>query len=106
MELGLFQLENLFLNPNLFLFFDLRSETERSSQVEAAVQRLLARAEPVDTKEVAFVIQKRGVALDFPVVLLCANGLRSLQVAAELERAGHGNVYVVAGGVTGLLSEI
>ena len=41
-----------------------------------------------------------------PVVLLCQNGKASEASAAALEAAGFSNIYVVAGGVEGLLSEL
>lgn len=106
MELGLFQLENLFLNPNRFLFIDLRPEAERSLAQAMELKKIVSRAEAVEAKAVASVIAKRGLALEFPVVLMCGDGKRSHQLAAELERAGHNNVYVVTGGVAGLLSEL
>lgn len=106
MELGLFQLENLFLNPNRFIFFDLRVEEMRTIAVPHEVQVLLKRAETMAQDEVAGALKARALPPEFPVVLVCANGKCSRELADDLERAGYKNVYVVAGGVAGLLLEI
>lgn len=101
-EFGFFQLENLFLNPSRFLFLDLR--TNRSPTVPA-VDRLLKTAEPVNAPSVKNYVVAKKVDREFPVVLVCAEGHDSKIAAADLSKAGYINIYVVAGGVAGLLSE-
>jgi rhodanese-related sulfurtransferase len=41
-----------------------------------------------------------------PVLGLCHHGMRSLQVVAFLERAGHARVYNVAGGIDAWAREV
>lgn len=106
MELGLFQLENLFLNPSRFLFFDLRAESDQQSPVANEVGGLLKKAERIVSENVEEQLRSRKIPVEFPVVLVCADGRSSARLADQLERAGFTNVYVVAGGVAGLLAEL
>ena len=41
-----------------------------------------------------------------PVLGLCHHGMRSLQVVAFLERAGHADVYNIAGGIDAWSREV
>lgn len=103
MEIGLFQLENLFLNPNRFLFFDLRSEKRPSAP---AIDGYLSRAVAMEPGDLSAHLRAEQTPLEFPVLLLCQDGETSGQIARELEAAGYMNIYVVTGGVAGLLSEL
>lgn len=103
MEIGLFQLENLFHNPSRFFFFDLRSERR---PVAETVDPLLARAMPIEPADLHDHLKAQNTPLEFPILLVCEDGRTSAEKARELEAAGFGNIYVVTGGVTGLLSEL
>ncbi len=103
MEIGLFQLENLFLSPSRFFFFDLRTERR---PVGPTVDGYISKATSIEPQELAAHLQAHNTPLEFPILLLCEDGLTSADKARELEAAGYGNIYVVTGGVTGLLSEL
>lgn len=103
MELGLFQLENLALTPARFYLIDLREEP---SNIHPGVDRLLKQARRWTREEAIREIGSGAIPAQVPVVLLCQDGSVSAAVAKELEAAGHNQVYVVAGGVVGLLSEL
>jgi rhodanese-related sulfurtransferase len=107
--LGLFQLENLALTPSRFTLFDLRGTADGGREVQTlgpTLAALFSRAVRVEPPEVERYLQSQGVELDSPVVLLCADGVLSTGVAERLESLGYANVYVVAGGMGGLLSEL
>lgn len=103
MEIGLFQLENLFLSPNRFLFFDLRSDLTPS---HTPIDSHLKKATALEPNDVEAHLQSQKTHLEFPVVLICADGKVSSAKARELEAAGYNNIYVVTGGLLGLLSEL
>lgn len=103
MEIGLFQLENLFLTPNRYLFFDLRVEITPS---KPAIDNYLTKAKPIDAQKLHAHLKEQNTPKEFPVLVVCENGETSAEVARELEAAGYGNIYVVTGGVAGLLSEL
>ncbi|NJL23931.1 MAG: hypothetical protein HC902_01240 [Calothrix sp. SM1_5_4] len=103
MEIGLFQLENFF-SLRAALLLDLRSNPGGS--VHPEIDRYLASAQPVIPDEVENRLKSQGVDLEFPILLICENGESSARVARVLEAAGFNNVYVVSGGIEGLLSEL
>lgn len=99
MELGLFQLENIFLSPSPFQFFDLRKDTQ---SLPAPLDRLFKKAQVISLGE----LLKKNLPKEQPVVLVCEDGKTSQEAARQLEAAGHSQTYIVAGGVAGLLSEL
>lgn len=103
MDIGLFQLENLFLNPNRFLFFDLREEM---ASVPPNLDRVLKNAVSLKADAVPTYLAEKQIDKAYPLVLVCAAGKTSTTVADDLTHKGYVNVYVVAGGVAGLLSEL
>jgi rhodanese-related sulfurtransferase len=102
MEIALFQLENLLLTQSKFILLDLRETLE--SPPELGV--MLKRAVRVSGLQVQSYLQDNAVGPDLPLILLCEQGRRSTEIAVALENHGFKNVYVVAGGVAGLLSEL
>ncbi len=103
MEIGLFQLENLFLSPSQFFFFDLRTEKR---PIAPNLDQYLSRATAMEAPELAGHLKAQNTPLEYPILLLCQDGGTSAEIARELEAAGYTNIYVVTGGVTGLLSEL
>jgi rhodanese-related sulfurtransferase len=104
MEIGLFQLENLFLTPTRFCFLDIRLKPVESAGL--VVDKLVSKAQRVPPQAVLEHLVLNKVEMSFPLVLLCADGKTSAKVARKLESAGYGNVYVVTRGIVGLLSEL
>jgi len=103
MDIGLFQLENLVQNPNMFLMVDLRAEIQPA---HPSVDRLLARAEKIPAGQIESHLKEKNYPKERPIVLVCGDGRASLEAARALENAGFDQIYVVAGGVSGLLSEV
>lgn len=103
MEIQLFQLENLFASPNRFLFFDLR--VQRSSLPEE-LDRIFVKAVPKSASDLLADLKAQNAPLEYPIVLVCDDGELSQRLARSLEESGYTNVYVIAGGVIGLLSEL
>jgi rhodanese-related sulfurtransferase len=103
MEIGLFQLENLCSGPANFLFFDLRENPAPSSP---EIQVLFRRANAVKAKDLNAYLKEKKIPKETCLILMCENGKTSEQQASELENEGFTQVYRVAGGVLGLLSEL
>lgn len=108
MEIGFFQLESLILTNARFSFCDLRDPKSSLAQsppiTKSALDKLLARATKVAPENLATFLASAGK--ESPVVLLCENGRRSQDARRKLENLGFLNVYVVEGGVEGLLVEL
>jgi rhodanese-related sulfurtransferase len=103
MEIGLFQLENLMHANARFCFLDLRAA---AGEVPPALAAILVRAEKVGAAQVEDYLKEKIPAKEAPVILLSEDGRSAQTLAAKLESAGYTNIYVVEGGVAGLLSEL
>ena len=96
MKIGSFQLENLLSQRTRFVYLDLRlGDADRS-------HRLLSGSIVVDEAQVFGQVATLAPSLDFPVVLVCENGERSMRAALALDAAGYSNVFVVRDGFAGL----
>ncbi len=104
MEIGLFQLENLTISRSPFTFLDLRAD--RSRALPDQLQNCVKVARPTPPEQVEEFLTKESGPKDRPILLMCENGKISAATADRLESAGYANVYIVAGGVDGLLSEL
>jgi rhodanese-related sulfurtransferase len=103
MEIGLFQLENLMHSHVRFKLFDLRVKTQT---LPDAIEAILSRGIRPSVKSVEEILKDEKADKTAPVILVCEAGRVSAQTAAQLEASGYQNVYVVEGGVAGLLSEL
>lgn len=101
-SIGFFQLESLILARSPFLFFNLGAGEE--SHWPAVVARYVKTAERVRPEDVKRRLS--GEDKSRPVVLISQNENPSTLVARELDAAGFTNVYIIAGGVEGLVSEL
>lgn len=104
MEIGLFQLENLMISRSPFVFLDLRETREENLPPE--IQRCLQNAHPVAADEAESYLKSQQISPDRPILLMDEEGERARQTARSLEAAGYSNVYIVAEGLAGLLSEL
>jgi rhodanese-related sulfurtransferase len=102
-EIGLFQLENLIHSHIRFVLLDLRKQAEPLPEALAAIS---ARCMRLSVKNLEEYLVGEKAHKEAPVILLCENGKSSSAVASQLESAGYTNIYVVEGGVEGLLSEL
>ena len=104
MEIGWFQLENLFLSRNLFYsIFDLRSQPRTLGL--AHLDPILEQAVKIAGKDVGAYLEKENLPKIHPIILLCENGRGSAKTARQLEALGFTQVYVLEDGEVGLLSE-
>lgn len=103
MEIGLFQLENLATTPARFRLLDLRLQMEA---VDPLIDRVLKLGIPVAAADVVKLVRGENLPPEIPLVLICETGERSREAAVALEGAGYQQIYVVGGGVAGLLSEL
>jgi len=94
--LGEYQLRNLIKNQVLFVYIDLRSAETRLR--EGNDPALHAGAHPAGLETAGQVAKTNCLSKEHPIVLLCENGEKSMQVAADLEKQGYTNVFVVRGG--------
>ena len=102
--LGFFQLENLILSRNIFPLVDLREG--QTSELPPPLDEYLGHAYKIAPKEVVDQLSKLMPDKSRPVVLMSETEKPSVNAARDLEAAGFANVYIVAGGVEGLLSEL
>jgi rhodanese-related sulfurtransferase len=101
MDIGLFQLENLLSIRNQFIFLDIRVNFDEWPR---ELKTILRSAVHVGQSRDYLAIHK--VPLETPIILIDENGERSKIEARELELAGYNQIYTVAEGVLGLLSEL
>ncbi len=101
-EIGGFQLENLQLNRVPFLFFALCDPKDLAQHPR---KDLLSAAQVAQPQGVRQHLEENKVPLSQPLVLICPDGRRSSQLAWQLEKEGHVNVYVLEGGLKGLEAE-
>lgn len=101
--LGLFQLESLIQARPTFLFFDIRIRPQIVGIPQ--VQAVLDQATVVRRDQLLTNLKTRDARKDDPIILMCEDGRLSISAAGELEAAGFAQVYVVDGGLDGLLRE-
>lgn len=101
MEIGLFQLENLLSIRNQFVFLDVRKQ---NTDWPPALKTVLGGAQP--TQDPKNYLIKIKIPQATPVILIDEDGRSVNEKARELEDAGYKNIYTVADGLAGLLSEL
>lgn len=104
-EIGLFQLENLTISRSPFVFLDLRES--RDEKLPPAIANCLQLAQPMNARDVKTHLEEQlKVPKEYPVLLVSQDGEVSQQTARDLEAAGFKNIYIIIGGVEGLVSEL
>jgi len=101
--IGLYQLENLLIARPSFRFLDVRLQP-RSVSIPR-VQTILSHAKVVTSFQALNHLKSTDCNADDPIVLLCEDSRLSHSVGMELESAGFRQIYVVEGGLDGLLGE-
>lgn len=101
--IGLYQLENLLIARPTFRFLDVRLQP-RSVSIPR-IESILAHATVVAGSQALSHLRNTDCRADDPIVLLCEDGRLSHSVGTELESAGFRQIYVVEGGLDGLLHE-
>ena len=94
MEIGWFQLENLFLSRNLFFtLLDLRADPKLTG--EADFDHVLKTAHKLKAEDIENQLAKLAVPKQYPIVLICEDGRRSKKAAQRLEKQGYAQVYIL-----------
>ena len=104
MEIGFFQLENLVLSRTPFLFVDARED--RSVELPKELAACVVHAEPVAGADLVMFLNKRAGSKDGAILVISETARSSEELRAKLEVEGYNNVYILAGGLEGLLSEL
>ncbi len=106
MKIGEYQLENLIKNRVPFTYFDLRSESTRSSQ--GAGHRYFTGSIAIDAaddsmaaNEILRQLKTLKAKKEQPIVIICEDEMRSMKVATEVEKK-YINVFVLLGGTSSL----
>ncbi len=96
MKIGSYQLQNLLQQRTRFIFLDLRTgDIDRR-------HALLQESVVVDESQAVGHVRENSPSQDFPIVLVCEDGIRSLQVALALGGAGFSNLFIVRDGFNAL----
>lgn len=101
--IGLYQLENLLVARPSFRFLDLRIRPQIVALTR--VQAVLTHASVVRSAEIKNHLQATHAQKTDPIVLLCEDGRLSASVGDLLDGAGYQQIYIVEGGLDGLLRE-
>jgi rhodanese-related sulfurtransferase len=97
LEIGWFQVENLFLSRNLFYtLFDLRKKRELTGMAD--IDQVLKSAVALDESQVEGHLVGQNAPKHHPILLICENGKCSRRVARRLEAGGYTQVYVLEDG--------
>lgn len=99
-KIGTYQLQNLIRHQAKFVYFDLRTEAERSKGPQN--HPLLTGSQAMEPSQAVATVKSYGIDASYPIVLICENGSKSVAVAEELEQNSFINVFVVEGGVQSL----
>lgn len=85
------QFQNLISQPLSFGLFDLRNDIALAARIP--------KARPVAAEELVSVVKEQIPQPDYPIVVICADGRLSAQMAEELAGLGYKNVHYLSGGV-------
>lgn len=104
MEIGWFQLENLFLSRNLFYtVIDLRQDPKVLGKEH--IDRILESSVKLKLEDIPAFIHGEKLPSVHPFVLLDEDGRKAKKAAVQLEKLGFSQVYILEDGEAGLLSE-
>lgn len=108
MQIGLFQLKNLIQTRIPFFLISVPIDWDMGF---APHEIQLIKAQMTELPDLEFnlesvqkLIADRKLPVDFPVVLICQDGSRSISIAQHLSE-GKGNCFYVADGATGLIQQ-
>jgi rhodanese-related sulfurtransferase len=91
LKIGRYQLENLLRNGVRFQFFDLSEDVTSQHELLTGSRKLRAESALEE-------INAMNLSKDAPIVLICENSVKSMDVARRLEQNSYLNVYVFEGG--------
>ncbi len=103
-SIGFFQLENLIVSRSTFVFLDVG--TDGSEVLPEPLDKYVKHAVKVEPAGLNDHLTQLAVGKERPIVLISQTEAKSAVAAQALEAAGYTNVYIIEGGVVGLLSEL
>lgn len=103
-KIGYYQLNNLIENRVPFLFFNYGTDLTPWYQ---SIQKLHVEAWQVMLTEsqTQSELDSRKIPKDFAILLLCQDGKQSARIAADLEKKGYTNVYLIDGGYQQMVTD-
>lgn len=100
MSLGSYQMQNLWAQRVPFVLIDIASGDPESSGFD-----FMASSVRIQAPDVLAYVRANVKSADVPVILVCEQGQRSVDVALVLLRENYPNAYVIEGGHAGLKAE-
>ena len=94
-KIGEFQFTNLLTNPIQFLMLDLRSENKAP---------YIRKSQLVNMQNIKDIVKQGTTSKDQAIIIVCHDGVASLQAAEMISRLGYINVVVLEGGTKILTS--
>lgn len=104
-QINYFQLDNLVRNRVPFLFLNMSGEDLSAGYTSIYKMHVENNQKMVAHDMVLKEFLNPTLSKDTAVVLLCADGAKSAEIAAEFEKNGYTNVYVMDGGYQQLVTE-
>lgn len=104
LPIGFFQFDNLVRNRIPFLFLKNAVDVESAFGVmeKMHIRNFSIILEKLDLSHAETALKERHAQKDSPLVVLCEDGVKSLELANKLCEQGYMNVYYVLDGVKGL----
>ncbi len=102
--IGFFQFDNLVRNRIPFLFLRTAVDIESSFGVmeKMHIRNFSIILDELDFHQAEAALKERQAQKDSPVLVLCEDGIKSLELAKKLCEQDYKNVYYVLDGVKGL----
>lgn len=104
-RIGFFQFDNLVKNRIPFLFLNMTNDDVSANYTSIYKMHMENNQKMVQADSVSKELNTPGVSKDTAIVLMCADGSNSPAIAANLEKNGYTNVYVIDGGYQQLMTE-
>ena len=103
-NIGFFQLDNLIKNRIPFLLLNMGPSI--SDWYMSLYKEHITKNQILGTRQdLMLLLESKKLSADAALILLCNNGLTSLEIHSELEQKGYTNVYVIHGGYQQLMTE-
>lgn len=103
-KINFYQLDNLITNRVPFLFLNMSESLvdwyKSVSKLHVEAYEILTKAE-----QIIPILEEKKIPKDQAIVLLCPDGLQSLQIHQDLEKKSYTNVYVIDGGYQQIVTE-
>jgi rhodanese-related sulfurtransferase len=103
-KIGFYQLSNLVENRVPFLFLNLSTNIADwftlMAKMHVEVWQVMLSESQIEAE-----LHQRQIPKDFAIVILCPDGKQSEKIAADLEKKGYTNVYLIDGGYQQMVTD-